>query len=161
MYKKEKLRAKILLVILIFLLIIVFNNKTKSYKDISIKNIENNIVNCVSEKDKFVDGDNKSLKRYYGLNDKDYEEVIYHKPNSNMDVEELLIIKVKDESQIEGIEKSMNSRIENQKNSFKDYAPEQYSILNNGIVSVNGNYVFLAISKDAEKMQEKFLEYIE
>lgn len=161
MYKKEKRRALALLLILGILLIVVFMDKTKTYKDIDIKSIEKNIIDCASDKEKIVEGDNKSLKRFYGLNDKDYEEVIYYKPASNMDVGELLIIKVKEETQISDIEKRMNDRIENQKNSFKDYAPKQYSILKDSVVSLNGNYAFLAVSEDAEKMKEKFIGYIE
>ena len=44
--------------------------------------------------------------------------------------------------------------------NFKDYAPEQYGIVQNYELSIKGNYVFFAISNDAQDMKKNFKNYI-
>lgn len=78
-----------------------------------------------------------------------------------MEVSELLIIKMKDSSmQADTIEESIDNRIQTQSDNFKDYAPEQYGIVQNYELSIKGNYVFFAISNDAQDMKKKFKNYI-
>ncbi|NLK95487.1 MAG: DUF4358 domain-containing protein [Clostridiales bacterium] len=155
MYKK----TKILLAFSFIMLVIALSGKTMGYKDIPLEDIKNNVMSVV-DNTKFVEGDNKSFKRFYGLNMDDYKDVILYLPSSTMEVSELLIIKVNDTSQIDSIEECINKRIESQENSFKDYAPEQYSIIKQNEISIKGNYVFLAISENGAEMKEKFIESI-
>lgn len=105
-------------------------------------------------------GNSKDLKRYYKLNAKDYEEVLLYKPQSTMDVTELLIVKVKDDSQIESLEDSIDSRLNYQLQSFSGYGPEQCGLLNNYELKVKGNFVFFAVSEKAEEIKEAFLDSI-
>lgn len=114
----------------------------------------------ITDSSKYEKGDGKTLKRYYGLNSNDYEEVSIYVPSSNMEASELLIIKIKEESQIDTIEASIDSRIEKQSNGFKDYAPEQYGLIQNYEISTKGNYVFFAISEDAHEMKKQFKDAI-
>lgn len=65
------------------------------------------------------------FKRIFGLNAEDYEGIAYFKPVSQMDVEELLIVKVKSEEQMESLEEAADERIENQKKSFDGYGAAQ------------------------------------
>ncbi len=155
MYKK----TKVLLGFSIVMLVIALSGKTVGFKNIEVETIKNNVMSIV-DTTKFIEGDGKSLKRFYGLNLEDYSEVQLLLPSSTMEVSELLIIKVKDESQIDTIEEAINNRVESQGNSFKDYAPEQYGIINENEISIKGNYVFFAISENAAEMKNKFIETI-
>lgn len=47
---------------------------------------------------------NRMIKRLYGLNANDYEGAVLYISTFNMDVEELLIVKLKDKSQGETVE---------------------------------------------------------
>ena len=118
------------------------------------------MILSITDTSKLADGNNKLLKRFYGLNSDDYQECVLCVPASNMDVNELLIIKFKDKSQISAIEDSINNRIDSQENSFKDYAPVQYGIIKQNEISIKGNYVFFAISEDAQNMKQQFLKSI-
>ena len=155
MYKK----TKILLILVTILAIVVLFGRNTTYKDIPLENIKESVMN-VTDKEKFTEGNHKFLKRFYGLNDEDYEETIYLMGSSTMDASELLIIKVTDKSQIDTIENSINARIESQGNSFKDYAPEQYALIQNNELSIKGNYVFFVIGDNSSKMKETFLKEI-
>ena len=65
------------------------------------------------------------VKRLYGLNVNDYEGVVLYISDSNMGAEELLIVKLADTSQAEAVESAVQTRIENQENSFEGYGVEQ------------------------------------
>ena len=77
-----------------------------------------------------------------------------------MDVNEMLIIKVKDKSQIESLEDSIDSRVNYQLQSFGGYGPEQCALVNNYELKTKGDYVFFAVSENAEQLKEAFLNSI-
>ena len=97
------------------------------------------------------------VKRLYGLNVNDYEGVVLYMSDSNMGAEELLIVKLADTSQAEAVESAVQTRIENQENSFEGYGVEQYQLLQEHVLDVEGNYVFFMVHKEAQKAQKAFL----
>ena len=97
------------------------------------------------------------VKRLYGLNVNDYEGVVLYISDSNMGAEELLIVKLADTSQAEAVESAVQTRIENQENSFEGYGVEQYQLLLEHVLDVEGNYVFFMVHKEAQKAQKAFL----
>lgn len=113
-------------------------------------------VENVFDLSKVKQGDAKDLKRYYGLNEKDYENVLFYRAESAMDADELLIVKVKNKEQTEGVESAMNKRIDTQISSFEGYGIEQTELLKNAIVEIRGNFVFLAVSPDAVQAHKAF-----
>lgn len=110
--------------------------------------------------DKMKKGDSKSLKRFYKLNANDYDGVILYTPQSTMDVNEVLMVKVKDESQIQSLEDSIDSRVNYQLESFSGYGPEQCALVDNYELKSKGNFVFFAISENAQQIKESFLDSI-
>ena len=152
---------KIKKILVMFLIIMCgFTMIACGYKDVSLSELSDKVLS-VTDESKFVLGDSKTLRRYYGLNSNDYDEVCIYTPSSTMEVSELLIIKMKDSSsQADAIEASIDSRIQKQSDNFRDYAPEQYGIVQNYEISIKGNYVFFAISEDAHDMKKEFKDYI-
>lgn len=128
-------------------------------KDITVKEIEDSMINEVKF-EKMEKGDSKSLKRFYGLNANDYEGVILYTPESTMDVNEMLIVKVKDKSQIESLQDSIDSRINYQLQSFSGYGPEQCALVENYELKTKGSFVFFAVSENAEDLKEAFMDSI-
>lgn len=102
------------------------------------------------------EGTNSDLKKYYGLSAADYEGVVYYAPVSNMDAEELLIIKLKDTSQADTVESAIQSRLETQKNTFDGYGVEQYNLLEKSVLDVKGNYILYVVHADASKADQAF-----
>lgn len=98
------------------------------------------------------------FKRIFGLNAEDYEGMAYFKPLSQMDVEELLIVKVKSDEQMETLQSTVTERIENQKKSFDGYGAAQCALLEKSIVKEKGNFLFYCTSPDAEDYYEAFLD---
>jgi hypothetical protein len=63
-------------------------------------------------------GTTQDLKKYYSLNANDYEGISLYIPDDVMSVNEILVIKVKNESQIETVEKAVESRVNTQEKNF-------------------------------------------
>jgi len=49
-------------------------------------------------------------------------------------------------------------RIEQRRNDFDGYAPEQVQLLENAQVLVRGRFVFMAVSPDAEQYRTAFVK---
>lgn len=100
--------------------------------------------------------DHRMFKRLYGLNANDYEAVSLYVSGSNMEVEELLIVRLSDQSQAESVETAINSRLEKQLQSFEGYGPDQCKLLNDHILDVRGNYILFIVHGDAAAADKAF-----
>ncbi len=105
-------------------------------------------------------GDGKALKRYYGLNINDYQEVLIYVPANYMDVPELLVIKVKDPAQLDLVEAAVDTRNAMQQESFGSYGPEQVALLDNYEFKIVGNTLFYCVSPDAATLKDTFVKSI-
>ena len=92
-----------------------------------------------------------------GMHSVQSQGVVLYISDSNMGAEELLIVKLADTSQAEAVESAVQTRIENQENSFEGYGVEQYQLLQEHVLDVEGNYVFFMVHKEAQKAQKAFL----
>lgn len=103
-------------------------------------------------------GDNKMIKRFYGLDPAQFEACILYYPTTNMMAEELLIVKLSDVSQQETVRKAVEARIATQKNTFEGYGVEQFEMLsNNAVVEIRGNYVLFVVNAASADAQKAFL----
>ena len=155
-----KFKYKISYRLLAVLVVVVFVGlyKVLEVKDINISEIRNAIINStdVSVMD---EDDGTKLRKLYGVNKYDLDQFIYYGPKSNMEANEILIIKPKNDSDTEKIEKAITNRINTQSDSFRNYNKEQYEILSNHILEKKDGYIILLISKDNEKIKQS-LDYV-
>lgn len=96
------------------------------------------------------------FKKYYGLNAADYDSVLYYAPVSNMDAEELLVIKLKNSDQADAVTDAILKRQSDKEQSFEGYAPEQYALAQDYILDVQGNYILFVIDPKAEEIDNAF-----
>ena len=155
-----KFKYKIYYRLLAVLVVVVFVGlyKVLEVKDINISEIRNAIINStdVSVMD---EDDGTKLRKLYGVNKYDLDQFIYYGPKSNMEANEILIIKPKNDSDTEKIEKAITNRINTQSDSFRNYNKEKYEILSNHILEKKDGYIILLISKDNEKIKQS-LDYV-
>lgn len=133
----------------------LFISGCTAVKDIPLENILDNITN-EANLDNMEKGDNKALKRYFGLNPSDLEDFIIYTPAYTMDVDELLIIKVKDESMTDSIEEVIESRVDKQIELFGTYGPNQCELLEDYELKIIDNYIFYVVSENAEDITNAF-----
>lgn len=147
------------LMVLALIAYVAFLISREGSNDVPVDTIEKNITKVVKTEG-MTKGSAQDLKKYYGLNANDYDGVMLYIPNDVMSVNEVLVIKVKDESQTEDVEKAIDNRLDTQKKSFEGYGVEQTKLLRSAIVESKGSYTLLAVSKDADSIDAAFRKSI-
>lgn len=105
-----------------------------------------------------LEGDNKMIKRFYGLDPAAYEACILYYPTTNMMAEELLIVKLSDMGQQEQVRAAIEARIDTQKTTFEGYGVEQFEMLSsNAVVEVRGNFVLFVVNDASANALKAFL----
>ncbi|MBQ6267417.1 MAG: DUF4358 domain-containing protein [Clostridia bacterium] len=103
------------------------------------------------------EADAQMVKRLYGVDPAEYDSVVLQYPATNMDAEELLLVKLRDVSQQEALLAAANARIDTQKTSFDGYGPAQYALLTEHcIIETRGNYFLLVVCENAQAAKEAF-----
>lgn len=99
----------------------------------------------------------KQLKKQFFFNPEELDSFVYYKSDDVMNVRELLIIKVKEASQISGLTKEIEKVLTDKKNLFESYAPEQSALLNKAIIETEQNFIFYAVGEDAASAYSAFI----
>lgn len=132
------------------LLMIFVSGSRKPFEEVS------RAVSASVNTDDLPEQNGQMLKRNFGLNASDFEGVLYFTSVSSISAEEVLLIQVKDESQVKQVTDAIEKRVETRLGDFEGYAPEQVKILEDARKSVRGKYIFFAVSENADKYMEAF-----
>lgn len=144
---KKVILAQISAIVILVLIIIAFLWQTEP-ADISLDIVEERLNLSTSGYEMEKAGAMR-LKRAYGINAADYEEILYYIPSNTMSVEEFLMIKVQDESQLDTVQEALESRLASQKKAFDGYGTDQTALLENAVIYQTGAYICLFVSEDA------------
>ncbi len=138
---------------LFVVLMFVFNSdSSKSFSEVEAS-IESQI-----DTSSLVWANEQTFKQDYGLNEADYDGVMFYVSANYLEAQELLLVKVKNDEQLLEVEEAIDKRIENRRNDFEGYLPDEVLLLDDAIVTIRGNYIFLVISEDAEAYQQAFIQ---
>lgn len=138
--------------LLIFFIVFQVGNKSSNA---SLESVSENVVGTL-DLEGMQESNNRMFQKFYGLDAEDYEGVTLYSPASNMDAQELLIVKLKDTSQAEAVTEAINSRLETQMNSFEGYGIEQYAMLEDHVLDVQGNLILYVVHPNAGSADEAF-----
>lgn len=151
--KKSTYKKYYLIQIIIIVVIFIGVYPIVKVRQANMDDIRNSIEKSVSL-DRMDMGNEKILKKLYYINIKDLEDFIYYAPKSNMDEDEILVLKVKDEKNIPIIKSQIQKRIDKKAESFKNYRPEKYEIIKNAVLEDEGQYLIFIISQDSYNIKE-------
>lgn len=146
------IRIAMVAALLIFFIVFQVGNKSSNA---SLKSVSENVVGTL-DLEGMQESNNRMFQKFYGLDAEDYEGVTLYSPASNMDAQELLIVKLKDTSQAEAVTEAINSRLETQMNSFEGYGIEQYAMLEDHVLDVQGNFILYVVHPNAGSADEAF-----
>ena len=145
--------------VLVFVVYIIFLVSRQGGNDVTVKTISENILK-VAKTEGMTKGTTQDLKKYYGLNSNDFDGVMLYIPDDVMSVNEILVVKLKDRSQAEEVEKAVENRRKTQKNNFEGYGVQQTKLINSSVMVSRGYYVLFTISEDADAIYEAFKKSI-
>ncbi len=100
----------------------------------------------------------RMVKRFYGLNPKDYEGAVLYAPIDNMDAHEMFLVKLKDNSQKKQVQDAIRERLDTQLKSFEGYGAEQTALLKKHVLLEKGNFVLYVVGEHASDAQEAFVK---
>lgn len=146
------LRIAMVAALLIFVILLQAGDKTSNA---SLESVSEEVLAAVDQEG-MQESNNRMFQKFYGLDAGDYEGVTLYSPVSNMDAQELLIVKLKDTSQAEAVAEAINSRLETQMNSFEGYGIEQYAMLEDHVLDVQGNFILYVVNPNAQAADEAF-----
>lgn len=146
------LKYMLLLALFLFIAVLLQDDKISTS---SMDDVEAKVMKAVSWEGA-VKADNRTVKRLYGINANDYEDVRLYVSDSNMKVEELLLVRLRSTDQADELEQAVQSRVDSQLESFEGYGPEQCELLNSHVLDISGNYVLFVVNANAEAADKAF-----
>jgi hypothetical protein len=84
-------------------------------------------------------------------------EVMYYAADSMMDVSELFVVKSGENTDLDAVEEAVNTHVSERLEAFRNYGTNQADLLEHAIVEQKGDYLFFAVSEDADQWEEVFL----
>lgn len=146
------IRILMVTALLIFVILLQTGNKNSNS---SLDSVTEKVTAAIDLQG-MEESNNRMIRKFYGLNPEDYEGIKLYAPASNMNAEELLIIKLKDASQADAATQAIQTRLETQMASFEGYGIEQYAMLEDHILDVQGNFILYIVHPDAGKADQAF-----
>ncbi len=149
---KELLCVAVLIVFIVFLAGSSAISKTPGNEVLKAVNAEIKI----SKQADIKKCDNQKIKKEFGFTHNDFEYITYYASDSVMEVRELLIIKLKDKSQLDSVKEAIEKRVEEKSALFKGYAPEQSAMLEKYVLEYKKGFVVYAVSDTPDKLISAF-----
>lgn len=131
------------------------SDKSKTEKNPQVSDIMSEIKKTM-DVSQMTEVKEDKLKKLFNIDSNDIDGYSIYISSSNIESSEVGIIKLKDSSDANRIKEKVENRIEQQSNSFKDYLPEEYQLLQNHVLKVKDKYIFYVVSKDADKIENTF-----
>lgn len=114
---------------------------------LDVRQTADKLAQEVSFQDQLTSLDQDAALKLYDLTQDDVEAVALY-VGTGATAEEISVWQGRDADAAKKIQDAVNTRIENQKESFVDYNPQEMPKLENPVVVAKGSYVVLCLSSD-------------
>ncbi|WP_051824213.1 DUF4358 domain-containing protein [Clostridium sulfidigenes] len=121
-------------------------------KDADMDSLRKNLSQVIDDEQMDI-GDSSKLRKLYYISKNEIEDFILYAPKSNMDANEVLVLKGKSEEVIQQLKVKVEGRIKKQSDSFNSYRPDEYDIISNRVLDIKGKYLILIISRDSATIE--------
>ncbi len=98
--------------------------------------------------------DDDFISNYYGIDAASLEEYVFSMSEDAAQAETVIIMKVKDTNDMEGLRDSLQTVVDEKKNEMENYIPEQFAIVEKSKVQTKQNYIWLVISDNADAITD-------
>lgn len=99
-----------------------------------------------------------NLRKAFGFDSDMFDSFSYYTSDDVMDVNEVLILILKDNSSSNKVCESIKEYVTERYNIFNGYAPDQALLLNQYILKSKGNAVIFIVNKNANEILDTFLK---
>ena len=153
-YKNSPAAIKVMLVLVLAVFLILVYHRS-SAKDVSMDSIRQAMLKN-TDIEKMKKCGNRDLMQFLSLDYSNYDSYLYYKSRESLGVEEVLVVKVKNKDDLDGVKDAVDHRIEAQKKAFDGYGTNQTQLLNSAVVETKGNYLFYCVAENPSTYEEVF-----
>lgn len=157
--KTERLYVVQIVITVLLLIFLISRLLSGHTRNVDLKTVTDR-MHTISSVTAMKEGSGRDLRKTMRLNDADYDWVLYDFGEGLMDVSELLIVRSDNAAALDTAMAAIESRLDSQKTSFDGYGTNQYDLLTHAVVKRVGDYCFYAVSEDAQKWEEVFLDIV-
>lgn len=93
---------------------------------------------------------------YLGIEEGDCAQIITAVSADGLAADEVWLIQAKDEAALSRLKELAENRMAIKADETVDYNPEQYKIVQKGVILTSGNYLALLVSPQVDEMQKAF-----
>lgn len=159
---KKKIAIIIIIIIIIAIIavlaMIIVKNNNKTIQ-INIEDLASKILQSGAFEDELIKIDSEMIMKDYNFTADEVEEFVSYQ-GSGATSEEIVILKVKDKSNLNSIKDKINARIEERKEAFQSYLPKEVGKIDNNVLRVEENYVIFCVSNDSSKVNQIINDYV-
>ena len=139
-------KHRIFEIICVVLLIcfIFFISREEPYSDKSVRDV----VDAVSAEiniEELKSYNKNKIQEEFDIEFQDIDSYAYYASDSVMNVEELLVIKLKEGAKADNITEKIEQRVKDKQVLFEGYAPEQSAMLKNYVLIYQKGFIFYAV----------------
>ena len=139
-------KHRIFEIICVVLLIcfIFFISREEPYSDKSVRDV----VDAVSAEiniEELKSYEKNKIQEEFDIEFQDIDSYAYYASDSVMNVEELLVIKLKEGAKADNITEKIEQRVKDKQVLFEGYAPEQSAMLKNYVLIYQKGFIFYAV----------------
>jgi hypothetical protein len=95
------------------------------------------------------------------LNKEELEDGIVLAAMMNVNSDEIILLKAKDEAHVKSLKEALEREKEAQIKTWEVYLPDQFEKVKNNVIKTNGNYLLYVTSGNPEKIEEVFDSFFE
>ena len=159
MNKKILLSVFVIILLVIIIGVILILNKTNENIQIDIEELGTKIVESGAFEDELAKVDSSMIMQDYSFSTDEIKEIVSYQ-GSGATSEEIVILQVNSKEQLNSVQEKINTRIEERKQAFENYLPEEVFKIDNNLLETRGSYVIFCISNDSNKVEEVINNYI-
>ena len=158
---KKKILITLILVVVIVavVLAVMFIPRNNEDIQINIQDLASEIAESGSFEDQLMQVDSEMVMEDYNFSSDEINELVSYQ-GSGATSEEIVILQVKDKSQINDVKSKIDTRLAERKEAFESYLPEEVGKIDNNTLKVEGNYVILCIANDTNTVNNVLNENI-
>ena len=154
---------KFLCAVVSMVFIFVFSGCSNNYsgKKYDIQKAGTEIVAQIESASHMTQVNDDILMSFYGIDKADVNDYFALISTDSTKQDEVIIAEAKDSQSFEKIKEKIQTRYDSKYAQTKDYLPEEAKLIEECKIETDGNYVWMFISADAEKMKEILLSTAE
>lgn len=96
-----------------------------------------------------------------GLSGEDFDSFVYYGSEDIMDVREILIIRGREDSDLDAVKAHIGKKAEEKYSTYKDYDPVASALLEKRVLEVSSGAIIYIVHDDAASGREAFLRCVE